>query len=110
MQRTYLVVSISFSSAADSAGGPSTRSTRSIVAPILASLSVGTVASHVTCITAHTADDAGGEVLLLRTVIFAMTDLTAVLACLIFVITECTVESGQLTQLVTLELVLAFGN
>lgn len=110
MQETYLVVSISFSSAADPASRPSTRSTRSIVAPVLASLSVGTVASHVTCITANTTNDAGGEILLLRTVVFAMTDLTTVLACLIFVITECAVQSGQLAQLVAFQLVLTFGN
>ena len=39
-----------------------------------------------------------------------MTDLAAVLTGLIFVVTESTVERGKLAQLVSLELVLAFGD
>ena len=39
-----------------------------------------------------------------------MADFTTVLASLILVITESTVERGQLAKLVTLELVLAFWN
>ena len=59
-------------------------------------------------VTADTADDVGSVVLLLRAIIFTMTDLTAVLAGLVFVITQSTVEGSKLTQLVALELVLAF--
>jgi hypothetical protein len=55
-------------------------------------------------------DDVGGEVALLGTVVLAMSDLAAVLTSLIFIITEGTVESSQLAQLVSLEFVLAFGN
>lgn len=39
-----------------------------------------------------------------------MTNLAAVLAGLVFVVTEGTVECGELAQLVALELVLAFGD
>jgi len=62
----------------------------------------------VTSITADTADNVGSVVLLFRAVIFAMTDLTAVLAGLVLVVTKGTVQSGKLAKLVPLELVLAF--
>jgi hypothetical protein len=39
-----------------------------------------------------------------------MTDFTTVLAGLVLVVTEGTVKGGKLTQLVALELVLAFGD
>lgn len=39
-----------------------------------------------------------------------MTDLATILACLVLIITQGTVESGQLTQLVAFQLVLAFGD
>lgn len=78
-------------------------------------------------IATDTADDVGSEVALFRAVVFAMADLTTcylseslaldieayqltVLASLIFIVTESTVESGELTELVTLELVLTFRN
>jgi hypothetical protein len=61
-------------------------------------------------LTADTTDDAGGEVLLLRAVILSVTDLAAVLASLVLVVTKCTVEGGELTELVALEFVLAFRN
>jgi hypothetical protein len=64
----------------------------------------------VTSVTADTADDVGGVVLLLWAVILAMSNLTAVLASLVFVITQSSVQGGKLTKLVTLELVLTFGN
>lgn len=62
------------------------------------------------CIAAHTTDDASSEVLLLRTVVLAMTDLTTILASLILVITKRSIESSKLAKLITLELVLAFRN
>lgn len=61
-------------------------------------------------IAANTANDASGVVLLLGAVVLAVTDLAAVLASLVLVITEGTVESSQLAQLVTLEFILAFGD
>ena len=57
-----------------------------------------------------TANDAGSVVLLLGTVVLAMTDLTTILAGLIFVVAESTVERGELAKLVTLEFILAFGD
>lgn len=56
------------------------------------------------------ADDAGGVVLLLGAVVLAMSDLTTVLASLVLVVTERAVQSSKLTELVTLELILAFGD
>lgn len=53
-------------------------------------------------------NDVGSEVALLGTVVFAVTDLTAILASLILVITKSTVESSKLTKLITLELILTF--
>jgi hypothetical protein len=58
----------------------------------------------------HAADDAGGVVLALGAVVLPVADLAAVLACLVLVVTEGTVEGGELAKLVTLELVLAFGD
>lgn len=55
-------------------------------------------------------DNVGGEVLGVRAVVLAVTNLTTVLASLVLVVTESTVESGKLTQLVALELVLTFGD
>lgn len=79
-----------------------------VVAPRLTDFAVGTIASHVTSLTTDTADDAGREVLLLWTIVLAMTNLTTVLAGLVLVVTKGTVEGGKLTKLVALEFVLAF--
>jgi hypothetical protein len=81
-----------------------------VVAPGLTNLAIGTVASHVSSLTTDTAYDASREVLLLRAVVLTMTDLTAVLASLVLVVTKGTVEGGELTELVALEFVLAFGD
>jgi hypothetical protein len=64
----------------------------------------------VTSIATDTADNVGSEVLLLRAVIFTMSDLPAVLTCLVLVVTQGTVEGGQLTKLVALEFVLTLGD
>jgi hypothetical protein len=64
----------------------------------------------VTSVTADTTDDVGGVVLGVRAVVLAVADFTTVLASLVLVVAECTVECGQLTQLVALELVLTFGD
>lgn len=55
-------------------------------------------------------DDVRGEVLGVRAIVLAVADFTAVLAGLVFVVTEGTVQGGQLTELVTLELVLTLRN
>jgi hypothetical protein len=81
-----------------------------VVAPRLADLAVGTIASHMSSLTTDTADDTSSEVLLLGTVVLAMTDLTTVLAGLVLVVSKGTVKSGKLTELVALEFVLAFRN
>lgn len=61
-------------------------------------------------IATDTTDDVRSEVTLFGTVILAVSDLTTVLASLVLIVTKGTVKSSQLTKLVTLELVLAFGN
>ena len=61
-------------------------------------------------VTADTADDAGRVVLLLGAVVLAVANLAAVLACLVLVITERSVESSKFAKLVTLQFVLALGN
>jgi len=81
-----------------------------VVAPVTASLAIGTIAGHVASVATNATDNVGGEVALLGTVVLAMSDLTTVLASLVLVITESTVESRQLTKLVALELILTFGD
>ena len=63
-----------------------------------------------TSVTADTTDDVGSVVLSVRAVVLAVADFTTVLASLVLVVTQGTVERGELTQLVALELVLAFRN
>ena len=99
-----------------------------VVAPVAASLAVGTIASHVSSIATDATDDVGSEVALLGAIVLAVSDLTTcrtvrnhilsdkrhirltVLASLVLIITQGTVESSQLTKLVALEFVLAFWN
>lgn len=104
---TYLVFTVNGISATDTT---SRTGSSIIVAPAGTTLSVGTIASHVTRVTADATDDAGSVVLLLRTVVLAMTDLTTVLASLVLVVSERTVECGEFSELVSLEFVLAFRN
>lgn len=63
-----------------------------------------------TSVTTDTADNIGCVVLLFGTVVLSMTDLAAVLASLVLVVTQGSVESGKLAKLVSLELVLALGD
>lgn len=81
-----------------------------IVAPASTSLSLRAVTGHVSSITTGAANNTGSVVLFLGAVILAVADLTAVLASLVLVVTEGTVQGSKLTELVTLELVLTFGN
>ena len=61
-----------------------------------------------TGVTANATDDIGCEIAGLRAVVFTMSDLAAVLAGLVLVIAECSVESGELAELIALEFVLTF--
>lgn len=61
-------------------------------------------------VTTDATDDTGGVVLLLRAVVLAVTDLATVLASLVLVVSEGTVEGGEFSELVALEFVLAFRN
>ena len=63
-----------------------------------------------TSVTADTTNDVGSVVLGVGAVVLAVTDFTTVLASLVLVVAEGTVERGELTQLVALELVLTFGD
>lgn len=83
---------------------------RAIVTPTGTLLSIGTISSHVTSITTNATNDVGSEVLFLWTIVFAMADLTAVLASLVLVITKSTVQRSELSKLVALEFVLSFGD
>ena len=69
-----------------------------------------TVTSHVTCATTDTTDNVRCEVTLLWTVILAVTDTTAVLADLVFIIAQSTVERSKFTELVPLVVILALGS
>ena len=66
----------------------------------------GTVTSHVSGTTADSADDVRCEVTLFGTVILAMTDSTAILTNLVFIVTKSTVKSCKFSKLVTLVVVL----
>lgn len=68
-----------------------------------------TVPSHVTCAPADAADDVGRKVTLLRAVILAVANTTTILAYLVFVITERTVERSKFTKLVAFMVILTFG-
>jgi hypothetical protein len=48
-------------------------------------------------IATDTTDDIGCDVSLFGAIVFTVTNLTAVLACLILVVTKCTVERSKLT-------------
>jgi hypothetical protein len=63
-----------------------------------------------TSVATHTANNVGSEVLGIRAIVLAVANLAAVLASLVLVVTKGTVERGEFTQLVSLELVLAFGD
>lgn len=58
----------------------------------------------------HSADDAGSEVLLLGAVVLAVSYLATVLASLVFIVTQSSVQSSELSELVTLQFVLALGD
>jgi hypothetical protein len=81
-----------------------------VIAPASTPLPVGTIARHVASVAAHAADNASSVILSLGTVILAVANLPAVLAGLVLIISESTVERGKLSKLVSLEFVLSFGD
>jgi hypothetical protein len=106
---TYLILAID-SIAATIADTTSRMSTWTIVAPAGTSRPLWTITGHMPCVATDTADDVGSEVLALRAIVLAVTNLTAVLASLIFVVSQGSVERSELAKLVTLELVLTLRN
>jgi hypothetical protein len=106
MERTYLVLAIDRIPTTNA----TSRTGRAIVAPVCSLLSVGAIPSHMAGISTGTADDVRREVGLLWTVVLAVTDLTTVLTSLVLIITKRTVERGKLSKLISLELILAFGD
>lgn len=88
----------------------STSRSAAIVPPACTSLSVGTVTSHVSRVATNTTDDAGRVVLTLRAIVLAVTNLSAVLASLVLVVSQGTVESSQFSKLISLQFVLTFRN
>lgn len=69
----------------------------------------GTITGHVAGTTADTADDVRGKVALFWTVVLPVTDTSTVLANLVLVVTERTVQSSKFTKLVALVIILTFG-
>lgn len=105
---TYLIFAIHSIAATKAAASLGTH--RTVVTPAGTPLPVWAITRHVTGVAADTADDVGSVVLLLGTVVLAVTNLATVLACLVLVVTQGSVQGRKLTQLVALELVLAFGD
>jgi membrane-bound ClpP family serine protease len=105
---TYLVLAIhDIAAAAETTAGPAHGT---VVPPAGTPLSIRTITRHVAGVAADTTDDVGREVLLLRTVVLSVSDLAAILACLVLIIAQGAVQGSELAQLVALELVLALGN
>lgn len=67
------------------------------------------ISSHVPGATADTADNVRSKIALLRAIIFTVPEATTVLADLIFVVAQCSVERSQFAELVPLVVVLSFG-
>jgi hypothetical protein len=61
-------------------------------------------------VSTDTADNTGSEVLFLGAVVLAMSNLATVLAGLVLVVSQGTVERSELSKLVALEFVLTFRN
>lgn len=72
-----------------------TGSLRTVVAPAGTPLPVGAVASHMASIPTDAANDAGRIVGLVGTVVLAVSDAATVLARLVLVITQGTVQGCQ---------------
>jgi hypothetical protein len=68
---------------------------------------LGTISSHVTGTTANATNDVGSKVTMFRTIVFPMTDVSTVLAELIFVVAKCAVEGSEFTKLVAFVIIFA---
>ena len=82
--KTYLVLAVD--RIAD------TRPSRAVIAPAGTPLPVGTIPSHMASIATDAADDAGRVVGLVGTVVLAMSDAATILASLVLVVTQGTVQ------------------
>ena len=98
---TYLHLAVDEVATANSTSGTA------VIAPASTPLPVRTIARHVASVTAHAADNASSVILSLGAVVLAVADLSAVLAGLILIISESSVERGKLSKLVSLEFVLS---
>jgi len=67
------------------------------------------IAGHVASTSANSTNDVSSKVALFRAVIFPVANTTAVLADLVFVVTESTIESRKFSKLVAFVIVLPFG-
>jgi hypothetical protein len=67
-----------------------------------------TITRHVARAATDTTDDVSGEITLFWAVVFAVTDVAAILTDLVLVVAERTVQGGQLAELVPLVVVLTF--
>lgn len=75
---TYRVFSINRVATTNASSGPTTtgRRSRLIISPIRPALAVRAVSGHMSGISANAADNIGGEVTLLWTIVLSMSDLT----------------------------------
>ena len=80
------------------------------VAVVSTARAIRTIACKVTSVAANSTNDVSGKILGLRAIVFPVTDLSAILAGLIFIIAESSVQRSELTQLVSFERVVALGN
>lgn len=78
-KETYLHLTVHGIGRAKGTSWSATAAVATAIAPVAASLTVGTVASHVACVATDTTDDVGGEVALLGAVVLAVSDLTTFL-------------------------------
>ena len=93
---TYLVFPVNSITSGWSLGAASI-----IVAPVGPSLSIGTIPGHVSCVATNPTNNVRGEIALLGTVVFAMSNLTTckgvrVRYCIVDVRTDKTYSSGML--------------
>lgn len=78
LKKTHLHLTVNSIASTDGtrSATATTETTWLVVAPVAASLAVGTIASHVSSIATDATDDVGSEVALLGAIVLAVTDLT----------------------------------
>jgi hypothetical protein len=77
------------------------------IAVVSTARTIGTIACKVASVAADSTNNVSSEVLGLRAIVFPMADLSAVLASLVFVIAQSSVQRSKLTELVAFERVVA---